>query len=77
MGKRRLRAAIIGSFVLGASIFCFSDADETRAQRTPRGQNRDAVLASVARYKTWNLVSRPAPESPTDTFRITDSSVAG
>ena len=77
MGKRRLKAAIFGSFLLGAGIFCFFDSGGARAQRAPKDQKREAVLASVAGYKTWKMVSKPAPESPTDTLRITDSSVAG
>ena len=77
MGKRRLKAAILGGFVLGAGIFYFSDAGSALAQREPKQEKREAVLASVAGYKTWHLVSKPAPESPNDTFLITDSSVAG
>lgn len=77
MGKRRFKAAVIGSFVLGAGIFYFSDAGSAWAQLAPKEEKRDTVLASVADYKKWQLVSKPAPESPTDTFRIIESSMAG
>ena len=77
MGKRRSKAVIIGSFLLGAGIFYFSDVDSSRAQRASKVEKKEAVLASVAGYKMWNLASKPAPGLPDGTLRITDSSIAG
>jgi len=77
MGKRRLKAAITGSFMLAAGFFYFSDADGARAQRAPKSEKKETVLASVAGYRSWNLVSKPAPGLADVTLRITDSSIAG
>jgi hypothetical protein len=77
MGNRRLKAVIIGSFVLAAGVFYFSDADGARAQRVRRPQKKESVLASVVGYRSWNLVSKPEPGLPGGTLRITDSSIAG
>jgi len=77
MGKRRLKAAIIGSFVLATGYFYFSDADGARAQPGPKARKKEAVLASVAGYRSWNLVSKPAPGLPDGTLSITNSSLGG
>ena len=77
MGKRRLKAAIIGSFVLAVGVFCFSDGDRARAQRAPKTEKKEAVLASVAGYRSWNLVSKPTPGLPDGTLSITNSSFGG
>ena len=77
MGKRQSKAAITGCFVLSAGLFYLSDIDGVRAQHAVKNEERSAVLASVTNYKAWQLVSKPAPARPSDTFRITDSAVAG
>ena len=77
MGNRRLKAAIIGSFILAAGFFYFSDVDGARAQHARKEQKKEAVLASVAAYRSWNLVSKPAPGLPDGTLSITNSSFGG
>jgi hypothetical protein len=77
MGIRQLKAAIIGSLLFAAASVYFCEADDARAQTAPKEQKRNAVLASVAEYRSWELVSKPSQGLPDGTLRITDSSIAG
>ncbi len=77
MGVRRLKTAALVGFVLVGGVAYFSDAGAARAQRSGTQETKAAVLASVAGYRAWRLVSKPAPESPSGIFRITDAAVSG
>lgn len=77
MRKRQLTAAIIGSFMLAAGIFSLTGTDSAWAQRASKVEKHEAVLSSVAGYKTWKLVSKPALGLAEGTLRITDSAFAG
>lgn len=77
MNFRHCKTAVLGGFLIAAGINCLYPGGNAFAQRHPKPEKRKNVLASVAGYKTWNLVSKPSPESSTDTFKIFGSSLGG
>lgn len=77
MSFKRLKAAVAGGFLLVSGVLYFTGVDNALAQRRPKPEKRKNVLATVAGYKSWKLVSKPSPESSTDTFKIFGSSLGG
>lgn len=80
MGKRRIKTLVAAGFLSGLAAIYLADAG-AQAQHAPKAERREAVLASVVRYKSWDLVSKPpAPPSTvglTGTLTISDSTVYG